>query len=851
MFSSLKVKINDEDWKKLVKMTNDVADSLAEAGHDPRALFAQLKGDAQTMSAAAEQLDEVLAKALAQDAKAIARRSIPAFRDEGKRIQHREAMLKHAEETKDKKRFGKTKSFVGRKVEYMYHLMYSKAEGNLALNKMKASVEKFWVAQTLERQLHQVMGGDHLKPLKDPQFRSDVVDEFFALQHGKETVTKNAQARAYASILYDVRNQQRVTLNVLGGGYSHRSNSIPITFDVKKITANSAQFIRDLANGLAERTHGDIGRRTELAKAMYDTLVKNDGITDFRRFGDFQPVGEAEKLPIAVVEYADGANWRNLNDNYGTTDFMGTIVNEVSHLAAKEAEIRLVGSEKVFEDLLKEAQLDEHGNHDGHYENTVRIARDRYQRLTRTFIPEYIRLARLLSAGRSLEVMSKLGSATLAAFTDVPIYIHAFKQFAGVGPFKALSSASRAWSREGMQHARYMLAGSEGGSAYFSNRFSFANDPLGKSADYLARASNFVLALSGLNGWTNGWKSMVVATMDRHIGDMIAKGTKWGELDPKFRDGMARFGISEKDWERIAHPANLDKGRGYNLFNMFGIPESAEERFGSNFTLQQKLTAYYTHFADNAILSPDEVDTQMLTFGIHPTSPMADVMKTLTQFLSFPITAHRRVLARTLTDKNISTKSAVTGLAALYAANTVINWIGNQSREVLKGNNLISPADPSLWAKSAASTPFGMLVDYSIKMAGGQKFLDELASTDSTQGATAVDLLGATVKDIYKIAEQSAGATAAAIKGNDRKRDKYLGGLAKQLLGLVPGENLWWGQLLYRREVFDTIMEAVDPTGYRHSVNNNLRSQEQRLDLLTLQPTSQKQNALGVALGGY
>jgi hypothetical protein len=781
--------VRDEDWRFVQEMFEAVRDEARKRGLDAdRVIQAMGQTDAPEGSRGITKLlDEVVQR----EAKRFDRKAERAVRQEEQHLINLDRM---EQDSKD----GKSK------IDALNRLLYNEVGGpgdNLEL--MRRSYKARWVGR-LEKGLDKITGGRYASAFKDRRLRLDVIREYDAHHKGAARATKNNEAYEIAKLLHEIRDHQRATLNRLGSRRSWQRAGLPMRWSWSRIQNSRDDFVKLLADSLNEATHGNATKREGIARSIYDRLSESKGILDFDRLGDV--LGE-DVAP--VLDWARGDAWISLNDRFGDDDFIRTVIREVEHLAGKESAMRRFGrdADRNFARLLAEARKA------GARHRKVKRAEARYDRLTKTFIPDHIRLSRYLGAARNVETASKLGSAILAAITDIPVLLHRMRQFNNVGLFDGIRKILSGLRKENRDYARYLGSWAEGAGEYVHNRFGAGSELDDRLSRGTAGLADTVMRLSGLNFWTGALKAAGTAMLDAHLGKLIRDKTTWAALPSQLKAQLQRFQIGESDWRKLKARHVREDGR----FDLFMMPD--EETNG--LSLKHKLLRFYIDAVESGVLTPGMRDQELIGLNQLPGRFGAEMAKVITQFTSFAVSAHRRLVYRTLKEDRLRWNRKITGLSTLMVFALVMNGISIQTRETLKGNQPYEFDREELWTRAALQLPYGLLVDTFMKL-GGDDLVEALTGYEGMRFESNTDLLGPIARDVRNILS----GVGKIAKGDT---EKGLSKISKTALQLVPGQNIWWGMAAYRAGVIDTVTEWIDPKGYRGSKRAaERRAREQR-----------------------
>ncbi len=852
VFGDLKSTVTVNEWELVEKQVEAFSRVLTDAGLDAEQAIRSLN-DLDDLSEAGQALSDILDAQMNMEAKKLARQSLTEFQNTSKNTANWERLKRDVEKLDGITVTGRAskKGDAEKLAIALQNMIVSPGKGQAALNKMVETVKSTWREQKLLKRIDEAFTNVNLdKMLKSHKFLSDVSVEYHNILHSiPQHTTNNQDARKLAQIVFDVRNEQRATMNTINSSRTYRKNGLPIQFNLSAIMKNTDAFVTKFANALNAKTHGDLGRRTSIARSVAKSLEDNNGVIDWDEIGDIAPVDEVNALDAAngyktepILEYGSGEAWADINNEFGSKDFLATVNAEIDNLATKEAAIRMFGEDykKNFSKLLERATKDAKGKVDAKTANINKATESYFRRQVEIQVPDSMRLNKFLTGARMFEVSTKLGSAVVSALTDIPVMMHMARNFYDVPFFKAVSSTLSGTGKQSRERAKHLGSWSEGASSFVANRFGAGIEtPSERMGSGISRAAEFVMNASGLNLWTGAWKAGVTRMLDTHMGDMIKANTKFTDLPQRIRSGLERFNISEADWNtRVLESDLIDENGNFDLFR---ILDNEAEVSGSDFSLRTKFTSYYKDAADAMVLTPEAKDFNYLSGPFEPNSVQADIFKTLTQFMSFPTTFFRKVTARTLTDSDLTVNKRIQAITGLFITATMMNMLVVQSKQVLNGNNPYEWDDGDLWFQAVSKNgvlglPFDIFSTF-----GGDEVLRELFGVSEPSFDDMQSMLGPFFGDVMKLVENAGG-----LAGDDP--EKALSKMSRQILSSVPGNNLWYTKILYRTMLVDTMQEMVDPISYQKRKRRQLSQSKGRMDLLTGNDAITKQNFIAKSI---
>jgi len=786
--TTLGAAVDAAEWAKVQNFYKDLTKTLDKSGMDSRQILQQLE-HANTGSEVRGVVEKLLDQVVQKDAKAFARTASRKIANEAKHVQNAKAI--------DRAIAGGTDP--GKALNGM--LFQSALGTGLNLERISHAVYAGYAGERVAQQLDKLLG-DSNRLARDPALRDSVVEAYQQI-HLKQPLQKSLAADV-AHILYRVRQEQIAKLNSLGDRNSWASAGLPTRLDINLMKDKREAFVGMMSAALDPQTHGDLAHRQGLAAAIFDTMTENKGILDPDMLG--------EKLgtdTTPALNYASGAAWKAVNDQFGSGNFFDSMRSRIEAASQRQAAIQLFGPDyrQGF------AKLAKHASDQGASSQSLSKARGRFEQLTNTWIPEHQKLSRYLGIARNVTTASKLGMAVLRGFTDLPVLVHAMKQFYGHGVFERIGKILTSGGKESRDYARYLGSWSEGIRSSVSNRFGIGTDATDRLSNNVAKMTDLVMRFSGLELWTGFMKSGATRIMDAHLGSYIEAGTKFEDLPEALRFQLGRFDIGASEWGKL-YQRHLEKGE----LNLFRIADENTQ----GISLKQKLVAFYQDAVERGVLTPGLADKELLSFGGQPGSITAELGKTLTQFSSFAVAAHRRTVYATIMNPSRSFTSKATGLAALAVMCTAVNMIAIQAREAAKGNALYKWDDPQFITKAVAQLPYGLPLQMAMDSFGADVVGQILGAKQQRQQSN-TDFFGPLAGSIVNLMAGGAGAVIGEIQGNQKVRDKNLRKLRNELLRDVPGQSLLFTSALWRSLVVNRAADMLDHKGYSQAHSQALR----------------------------
>ena len=436
--------------------------------------------------------------------------------------------------------------------------------------------------------------------------------------------------------------------------------------------------------------------------------------------------------------------------------------------------------------------------------------------------------ARWSQIARSIQVLSKLGGATLSAFADIPFYGSevAFQgrrglfggmaeAFAGVLRLPDSPEKKRILASLGVLH--------DGMRASIAGRFDVADNPLGT----MAKTQQLFFTLNGLRWWTDRLRTSMGFAMSNHLAR--SADLKWGQLTDDTRRIFGTYGIDEGRWDLLRRNKEVTED-GTEFLTPDGIDDVPDEAFADYLKTQgQKPTAYRirelrrelkdqfsTYFHDRtttAVLEPDKRTRGILLWGSKPGTVDGEVLRHATLFKSFSATVIQKVVAREVYGRGAETamegiRNNYAGMAQLIIWNTLFGYGAMTAKDALKGRN------PRPWLESPEM--FGKTLTASMLQGGGLGIYGDFLFGDmkTRYGGGALEtVFGPSAGSLNTIADLVQGTATG---------DTTVAEAVRAAVNHAPFINLFWSKWALDYFLLYQMYEGLNP-GY-------LRRMERRIE---------------------
>lgn len=508
-----------------------------------------------------------------------------------------------------------------------------------------------------------------------------------------------------------------------------------------------------------------------------------------------------------VLHFKDGDSIIKYNDTFGNKDVFGTMENHMRMHSQEISAMQLFGANpddnfnKLKELALKEgmstfqaSKLDAlwditTGKVDG---DAIVGAADKV-------------IATIGGGHRSLQVASKLGSATISAIADIGNIVLG-SGYRNLDTFKILGRSLGGLVQETLS------GGKVGRNVEFASRLGivseFANASLANSryaevtgVGGLAKTAEVVIRASGLGAWTNTIRASFGLELNAKMFSDF--GTPYGNL--KYKDMLAEYGITQVDWDKIRGT----QGRLLKSDSFESKFLDMEAVYRVDESVGYKLSEMMNTEMDAFVIMPTNRTQVYTTGGAKKGTLKGEAIRNVMLFKSFPIAVVQMHLAR-LSKMQGSGKAAYT--AAGVMSSIVFGGIALMAYDTVTGKKPRDIDRPEfLWESLMKGGGLGIFADlFSLaENRYGHSWLGTLVGVPYGTGEDIARTLGDIKKEV--------GGDDTNVMANAYNRAKKY----------IPAQNLWMTRTLFSETLGDFMQEAIDPKFYE----KEYKKQERMRDL--------------------
>jgi len=402
-------------------------------------------------------------------------------------------------------------------------------------------------------------------------------------------------------------------------------------------------------------------------------------------------------------------------------------------------------------------------------------------------------VGRTLAATRNLLQAAQLGSASISAITDVNFQRMA-REFNGLPVVDTLTDYLKEFAlipsaERGKLAIRLGLI-ADGYSAIAAGQARFVGEVTGP--EFARRIGDATMKLSLLSPMTNAGRFAFGMEFLGHLADQAGK--KFGELDPKFRATMERYGIGENSWEiiRTTKPYEYE---GATFLRPDDIEARSDIAPGQRQELATRMLEMVHTETNFAVPSASLRGRVMMLNQTRPGTWGGEILRSFAMYKNFSVTLMDTHLKRGYKLRRGAGRAGF--YANLFISTTIMGALAMQLKEISKGRDPRPMNDPKFWGSA-------------ILQGGGLGiFGDFLGSSTNRLGGGAAETIAGPVASLVKdLGFFAYDNTRRALDGKDTKFAADAIGLAAKY---APGSSLWYLRLGMDRMVIEQLQMANDP----------------------------------------
>jgi hypothetical protein len=623
--------------------------------------------------------------------------------------------------------------------------------------------------------------------------------------------TGDAGARELASAWGRGAEYLRQRFNAAGGAIPKREKwGLPQTHSTERVRAVPYDEWR---NYILPRLDPDrmIDERTglkftpdrlELAlRDVYET-IRTDGMSKVRPGGvrGGKSVA-ARRADHRFLVFKNADSWLQYNDRFGNPDPFDTMIGHIDMMARDIAMMERLGPNPSSTITFLQQTIRKAAAGDAAMENRANTKAvaidDLYGALMgRNNSPVDTRVAYTMAGTRQLLQAAQLGSASLAAVTDLN-FQRMTRQFNGLPQVGTISQTLRTLMQlprgERAKMAIRLGLIADGYTTIAAAQMRFVGDMSGP--EITRRISDAVMRASLLSPWTTAGRWSFGMQLLGSLADNVGK--TFDQLDPKLRSALERYQIGADRWEMM-RATDLYEYNGATFLRPDDIAARTDLDPRMADDLADKLLIMVNTETNFAVPSTSMRGRLALTGNVRPGTIAGEVTRSFAMYKNFPVTVLNTHVARSFSLNGVAAGGKYFG--AFLVTATLMGALAMQLKEVAKGRDPINMnpiENPKFWGAA-------------ILQGGGLGIFGDFmfSQTNRFGGGLAETVSGPVVGLANDLRNLTIGNILQLVTGEDTNFGREMVNFAARY---TPGSSLWYIRLGLERLVTDQVQMMVDP----------------------------------------
>tara|TARA_B100000787_G_scaffold169752_1_gene162108 strand:- start:79 stop:2493 length:2415 start_codon:yes stop_codon:yes gene_type:complete len=486
--------------------------------------------------------------------------------------------------------------------------------------------------------------------------------------------------------------------------------------------------------------------------------------------------------------FKDADSWIEYQESFGSPDFFNVMVGHIRSMSSEIAMLEILGPNPnmAFKYLSDITENDGNMGMVNSVWNVVSGSADMVDVNRES-------LAKGTAFTRHLLMAAQLGGAAISSITD-PVYGKMTRAFNGlpivksiqhtVGQLNPADESDRAFAA----HLGMVMDGWSS-QALVGSRFSGEMDPAGKAS----KISETLFRASGLTAWTQGQRNSFGLDFQWHLARQM--GNPLSEVESKFQGMMRRYGITDDDWE-IMRSVPLEEHGGTSYFRPQNMHDLDLPTENVDNLVTKILEAMNTEM-DFAVPTPDARVRAIQTWGGKERGSFTGEAARMTMmYKSFSMTQFMTHMYRN-GPKFVGVYALRLGISL-----SVMGALAIQMKEISRGREPRQMDGAFLFAAMMQGGGLGIFGDFIDASGVGNKsrFGNSVMATAMGPGASLVE-------DVVGLGVSGFDFATDPFTGDETNLGREA---ARFLQRYTPGNNLWYGRLLFERYLFDNLQEMTD-----------------------------------------
>jgi hypothetical protein len=598
----------------------------------------------------------------------------------------------------------------------------------------------------------------------------------------------------------------------------------------------------------------------QLMGDVYDSLIKGD-IKSWREIDNFikkydEETNIGQKSTLNGIEYKDGAGFRAVSDAVGyTKDVSQMMLNTMRYNSQLVALTKVFGPNPILGfNQFKKSLYDDFGNRLEGLPSVLKTQLDGVldfvEQKINPDIMERSGVVPVFTTIRRIQSIGKLGSAVITSLLDVPVFLFTGRKMFGQDWNELFSAVFNVVPfvhdrKDQTKFASYFLEFSESWLDSARDRLglvdaSFLNAAKGgsmqrKISNGAAWYSNKIFQLSGLNYWTKNLQAGAAGVYVKSFGNLIDGNVEWKGIHERFRAQLQRYGVTENDWKFLLDNKKdiLDHRGRLDMYKLGRVEINTKNNIIGETNLRDKIVASVSDSVNTMIIKPGEFDRLGSALYQDSSGLVGQLMKSITQFKTQPISYTRKVYMRHF-QRNLLQQAGVNPGVLHYMSDatmligglTLMSMFQLQTKQLVAGKSLYDMTTPTFWTEVVNQGGYlGLLQDLPMNMGLRELITQGLSDEPEkfTSSAETYDrLLGPIITDSMKLLQGLKQTATGGIRYAKDISDEELfktgvsgiTGLFGQYTGF---KNFLFTKLLYRKYLTEHMSEWFNGDAYRKS----------------------------------
>ena len=483
--------------------------------------------------------------------------------------------------------------------------------------------------------------------VRDEALGDAVVHEIFGVE------SNNAAAKKYADQWRAASTMLRERFNAAGGAIDELDSwGMPQSHDHVKIAkATKQKWIEFVEPRLKNAEELDLGK-------VYMTIITggmnklhDDGLDPTKFMGGGKMFANKNNEARAL-HFKDGNTWLEYQKEFGREDPLSVMLDHVRILSTDTAMIEILGvnPDSMFKTLLRDAEMREQvGGGQSGYEGLTQaiynVVSGRVDGSAAVSIASKD-LELYLGTARSMQTATKLGSATLAAMTDMGT-LFTNVEYHGMNHKKVMQSFIKNFDIDNQVKISRLGFAADIFNSTISSRFNEGSNGL------TAKVAEGVIRASGLSMWTEAARKAFQYEFYNHLQD-VSKDKTLNKIYKNY--GWSKEEVDALDFD------NLTMGQ------------------------QTRLLEMVTQEGDYAVLMPNARVRAVTTGGHQKGTWTGEIFRTGTTFKSFPASFMIQQMSRVFLQNSGQDRYKYGGM--LLASTTLLGGLAMSAKDASKGYDL-------------------------------------------------------------------------------------------------------------------------------------------------------------------